>query len=79
MKHRYHINVFWYEPDSGWVAAVPDLPGCSAHGDTPEEAVIEAGTAIELWIETAEDEGIPIPEPTYRASVGEERVDKEAA
>jgi predicted RNase H-like HicB family nuclease len=47
MDHRYHINVFWSEPDSRWIADVPDLPGCSAHGETPQKAVAEAQTAIE--------------------------------
>lgn len=67
MEHRYHINVFWSEPSGRWVADVPDLRFCSAHGATPEQAVIEVETAIELWIETARDEGIPVPEPAYRS------------
>jgi predicted RNase H-like HicB family nuclease len=67
MDHRYHINVFWSEPTARWIADVPDLRGCSAHGDTPEEAVGEAQTAIELWVETARDEGLPIPAARYRS------------
>jgi predicted RNase H-like HicB family nuclease len=66
MEHRYHINVFWSEPGGRWVADVPHLGHCSAHGRTPEEAITELETAIELWIETAQEEGIPVPEPTYR-------------
>jgi predicted RNase H-like HicB family nuclease len=38
MNPRYHINVFWSDEDSCWIADVPDLRYCSAHGDTPEEA-----------------------------------------
>ena len=34
--HRYHINVFWYPDDERWIADVPDLKGCSAHGANPE-------------------------------------------
>jgi predicted RNase H-like HicB family nuclease len=79
MKHRYHMNVFWSEPGGRWVADVPDLRGCSAHGATPEEAVGEAETAIELWIETAREEGLPIPEPAYRPSPPKDCTDKEAA
>ncbi len=67
MEHRYHINVFWSELSSRWIADVPDLRFCSAHGDTPEEAVTEVETAIELWVETAREEGIPVPVPTYRS------------
>lgn len=66
MTAHYHINVFWYEPDSCWIADVPDLRPCSAHGETPAEAVAEAQVAIELWLEVAEEDGLPIPEPRYR-------------
>lgn len=61
MQHRYHINVFWYPDDDCWITDVPDLKPCSAHGDTPAEALAEAEVAIELWIETAKDRGLPIP------------------
>ena len=63
---HYHINIFWSDADSCWIADVPDLKSCSAHGDTPAEAVDEVRTAMELWLETARDEGMPIPEPRYR-------------
>lgn len=69
MQHRYHINTFWYPDDERWVADVPDLKGCSAHGATPQEAMAEAQIAIELWIETAKERGIPIPEPRYRPAI----------
>ena len=45
MQHRYHINVFWYPDDDCWIADVPDLKPCSAHGDTPAEALAEAEVA----------------------------------
>ena len=66
---HYHIDVFWYEPDGCWIANVPDLRFCSAHGDTPAEAVAEAQVAMELWLDVARDEGLPIPEPSYRSVV----------
>jgi predicted RNase H-like HicB family nuclease len=67
MTHpRYHINVFWHDDDNCWIADVPDLRYCSAHGDTPEEAVAEARVAIELWLETAQEAGVPIPEARYK-------------
>lgn len=67
MQRHYHINVFWYPDDNCWIAEVPDLRPCSAHGQTPSEAVAEAEVAIELWLETAADNNMPIPEPRYRA------------
>ena len=66
MEQHYHINLFWDPRSDRWVAAVPDLPGCSAHGATPAEAATEVQVAIELWLDTARDEGMPIPAPRYQ-------------
>lgn len=69
MQHRYHINVFWYPDDNCWIADVPDLRPCSAHGNTPSEAIAEAEIAIALWLETARDNNMEIPEPRYRPAI----------
>ena len=63
---RYHINLFWSEEDGCWIADVPDLRYCSAHGDTPAEALAQVREAMQGWLETARDRGLPIPEPRYR-------------
>jgi predicted RNase H-like HicB family nuclease len=63
---HYHINVFWSDEDGCWIADVPDLKYCSAHGDTPTEAITSIQDAIEGWLETAREHGMPIPEPRYR-------------
>ncbi|MCX7285896.1 MAG: type II toxin-antitoxin system HicB family antitoxin [Novosphingobium sp.] len=67
--HHYHINVFWSVDDGCWIADVPDLRPCSAHGDTPSEALAEAEVAIELWLETAREHDLAIPEPRYRPAI----------
>jgi predicted RNase H-like HicB family nuclease len=54
---RYHIDLFWSEPDGCWVADVPDLKSCAAFGDTPEEPLAEERTAIAAWLEVARQEG----------------------
>jgi predicted RNase H-like HicB family nuclease len=69
MPPHYHINVFWYEPDRCWISDVPDLSGCSAHGETPTEAVREAEVAIGLWLDVAREHGNVIPEPRYRPAI----------
>lgn len=46
---------------------VPDLPGCFSAGDTLDEAMDNAKEAIELWLEVAIDDGMPIPEPSALA------------
>ncbi|HYI41636.1 MAG TPA: type II toxin-antitoxin system HicB family antitoxin [Allosphingosinicella sp.] len=73
---RYHINVFWSDEDDCWIADVPDLRYCSAHGESPGEAATEAEVAIALWLEVARDQGMPIPEAVYRPDV---RADRKAA
>ena len=62
---HYHINLFWSDEDDCWIADVPDLRSCSAHGDTPTEAVANIEDAIEGWLQVARDRGMPIPEPLY--------------
>lgn len=69
MQHHYHINVFWYPEDACWIADVPDLRPCSAHGKTPTEAITEAEIAIELWLEVARENGMQIPAPRYRPAI----------
>lgn len=69
MTAHYHIDIFWSDEDACWIANVPDLRYCSAHGETPAEAAAEAQVAIELWLETAAEQGITIPAPTYRSRV----------
>lgn len=69
MDHRYHINVFWSADDDCWIADVPDLRPCSAHGETPIEAISEAQVAISLWLDVAREKGLSIPEPRYRPAI----------
>jgi predicted RNase H-like HicB family nuclease len=66
---HYHINLFWSDEDQLWIADVPDLKYCSAHGHTPLEAVKQIKDAIEGWIETAREVGVEIPKPRYRPAI----------
>ncbi len=61
---HYPIKVFYSEEDKGFIAIVPDLPGCSAFGETEEEAVKQVKIAQELWLKTAKKEGRKIPKPS---------------
>ena len=51
LARRYHIDLFYSEDDNCWIANVPDLKYCSAHGDSLDEAAKEIGIAMELWLE----------------------------
>ena len=52
---------------------VPDLPGCFSAGDTIEEAIDNAKAAIELWLEAAIDEGMPVSEPSAIEALRKDR------
>jgi predicted RNase H-like HicB family nuclease len=61
--HKYEIIIYWSYADQVFVAEVPQLPDCMAHGDTPEAALANVNEAIDLWIDTAREFGDPVPEP----------------
>lgn len=65
-SEQYTTEVFWSEEDEGFVATAPDLPGCSAFGETRAEAIAEIGDAIASWIEAAITAGNPVPQPSER-------------
>jgi predicted RNase H-like HicB family nuclease len=52
------------EEGGGFIAAVPDLPGCMSDGETPEEALTNVRDAIAAWIEEARALGRAIPAPS---------------
>ena len=64
--HKYEIIIYWSEEDQVFVADVPELPGCMAHGKTHDEALANTKEAVQLWIDTAGEFGDPIPEPKGR-------------
>jgi predicted RNase H-like HicB family nuclease len=59
----YPAIVFYSEEDQGFIAKSVDLKGCSAFGETPEQALKELETAVELWLSVASDDQIPAPSP----------------
>ena len=61
--HKYEIIIYWSNENEAYVAEVPELPSCTAHGATYESAAVHANEAIQLWIDTATEFGDPIPEP----------------
>ena len=66
MSHKYEIVIFWSEEDKAFVADVPELPGCMAHGPSHQVALRQANAAIRLWIATAQDSGRSVPCPKGR-------------
>ena len=66
---KYEVIIFWSVEDEAFVAEVPELPGCMAHGATQEEALANAKEAETLWLDTAKEFGDTIPEPKGRRLV----------
>jgi len=58
---KYEIIIYWSIEDDAYIAEVPELPGCMAHGDTYESALKNVKDAIQLWIKTAKEFNDSIP------------------
>ena len=63
MSRQYEVLIQWSDEDRAFVARVPELPGCMAHGPTRATAQENIEQAIALWLETARKHGDPVPEP----------------
>ena len=61
--YKYEIILYWSNEDEAFVAEVPELPGCMAHGDSQAAAMKNVNDAMQLWIDTAREFGDPIPQP----------------
>jgi antitoxin HicB len=66
MKLEYAVRIDRLsEGDGGgYLATVPDLPGCMSDGETPEEALKNVQEAIASWIEAAKEWKQDIPKPS---------------
>ena len=63
---KYEVIIYWSEEDDAFVAEVPELPGCMAHGDSHESALRNIKSAMALWVKTAKEFNDPIPRPKGR-------------
>ena len=61
--HKFEIILYWSNEDRAFIAEVPELPGCMAHGDSQEAALRHINEAMELWIDTARECGDSVPQP----------------
>lgn len=66
-EFKYPIEVFWSDEDTGYITIVPDLPGCSAFGETEVEALKEIHAAAAAWLQAAKKMHRPIPKPSLEA------------
>lgn len=64
--YKYETIIYWSEEDQVFIAEVPELPGCAAHGMSQDEALSNAKEAIQLWLDTVREFDDPVPEPKGR-------------
>ena len=64
LEYSVIVSPLTPEDGGGFVASVPDLPGCLSDGETPEEAIANVQDAIGAWIEAANEMGRVIPAPS---------------
>ncbi|MBB1077955.1 type II toxin-antitoxin system HicB family antitoxin [Rhodoferax sp. 4810] len=65
-RYQYLIEIFWSDEDEGFIAIAPDLPGCSAFGDTPQNAAKEMEHAMASWLEACKNMNRPYPDATAK-------------
>ncbi len=66
MINRYEIIIYWSATDNAFIAEIPELKRCVAHGDTQDEALREVNIVAFEWIKIAKEKGWQIPEPKGR-------------
>jgi len=65
---HYSMLIQWSEEDQKYIVTVPELPGCTTHGNTYAEAAQQGEEAIESWVMVFRDLGDTVPPPhTYVA------------
>ena len=67
---QYSILIQYDHIDKIYIASVPELKGCMAHGHTREEAIREIQEAMQLQLEVMHDKGLLAPAPMIYARVG---------
>jgi antitoxin HicB len=65
---RPYRKVITGDPEEGYLAMVPELPGCFTAGETQAEALEMLEDAMAGWFESALERGLTIPEPAGRES-----------
>jgi predicted RNase H-like HicB family nuclease len=63
---KYEVIIYWSDEDQAYIAEVPELPGCMAHGKSQREALSNVRDAEALWIKSAKEFGDAVPDPKGR-------------
>jgi len=71
---KYVYPVILYTDDDKVGVTIPDLPGCHTYGEDKADALLAAKDAVEMWLWSAENEGVKIPTPSDALDVTEGQV-----
>jgi len=63
---KYPIEIFWSNEDECFIANVPDIKYCSAHGETQEDALQEVKIALQEVLRVMKEKNMPIPPPSQK-------------
>ena len=66
---KHSLNLEWSIEDESYIATIQEFPGLSAFGETPQEAVKEAITAVKGFLQIIKEDGDEIPEPIIKKGV----------
>ena len=64
LEYAVIVSPLSSEDGGGFLATVPDLPGCMSDGETPAEAIENVQDAIEEWLDLTRKLGRDIPPPS---------------
>lgn len=64
--NKYEIIIFWSDNDNCFIAEIPELKGCAAHGETHDDALKQVKIVANEWMKIAKKEGWQIPKPKGR-------------
>ena len=63
---KYETIIYWSDADNIYIAEMPELKGCIAHGDSADEALKNIQKVSEEWLQLAKEKNWIIPEPKGR-------------
>ena len=62
--YEVHLRPLTEDEGGGWLATIPDLPGCMGDGATEAEAIVDVGQAALEWADAAVADGEHLPAPS---------------
>lgn len=66
MMNKYETIIYWSDADEIYIAEMPELKGCIAHGDSADEALKNILVVAKEWLQLAKEKNWNIPEPRGR-------------